>query len=203
MLLTRITLGGLAALAIAASGCSESAGTAAAAKPSAEGSAYIAKAEPADAKGVGEVREAVEDGEEVTLVGRIGGGAEPFVNGLAAFTIVDPAVPYCAAEEGCPTPWDYCCQTDKLPANSATVKLIGNDGKPVTKDARALLGVKELNVVVVRGKAKRDEAGNLTVLAEEVFVRPEGTTPVAADSHEHEDGHNHGGSKHGHASDEA
>ena len=195
MLLTRITLGGLAALAFAASGCSESADTAATAKPSAAGAAYLAKAEPADAKGVGEARKAVEDGDEVTLVGRIGGGVEPFVNGLAAFTIVDPAVPYCAADEGCPTPWDYCCQTDQLPANTATVKLVGNDGKAVAEDARQLLGVKELNVVVVRGKAKRDDAGNLTVLAEEVFVRPDGATPAAKGDHHHEhgDGDDHEG----------
>lgn len=198
-MLTRLTLGSLAALAFAASGCSESADTAAAAKPSAEGSAYLAKAEPADARGVGEARKAVADGDEVTLVGRIGGGAEPFVNGLAAFTIVDPAIPHCSADEGCPTPWDYCCETDQLPANSATVKLIGNDGKPVTQDARQLLGVKELSVVVVQGKAKRDDAGNLTVLAEQVYVRPEGATPAAAEGHSHDDQHDHdGGDGHDH-----
>ena len=170
-MLTRLTLGGLAALTLAATGCSETAGTAAAAKPSAEGSAYLATAEPAGGKGVGEVKEAVKDGDEVTLVGRIGGSAEPFVDGLAAFTIVDPAIPYCADDEGCPTPWDYCCQTDKLPANSATVKLVDAGGKPVAKGARELLGVKELNTVVVRGKAKRDDAGNLTVLADQIYVK--------------------------------
>ncbi len=200
MLLTRFTLGGLAALAFAVSGCSESGDTAVTTKPSADGAAYLAKAEPAGAKGVGEARKAVEDGDEVTLVGRIGGGAEPFVNGLAAFTIVDPAVPHCSADEGCPTPWDYCCETDQLPANTATVKLVGGDGKAVATDARQLLGVKELNVVVVRGKAKRDDAGNLTVLAEQIFVRPEGATPAAkaGHHHDHEDGHDHGESDHEH-----
>lgn len=93
------------------------------------------------------------------------------MDGLAAFTIVDPAVPYCAADEGCPTPWDYCCQQDKVPANSATVKLVDADGKLVAEGARDLLGVEELAEVVVRGKAERDDAGNLTVLAQRVFVR--------------------------------
>ena len=77
------------------------------------------------------------------------------MDGLAAFTIVDPAVPYCAADEGCPTPWDYCCQQDKVPANSATVKLVDADGKLVAEGARDLLGVEELAEVVVRGKAER------------------------------------------------
>ncbi len=44
-----------------------------------------------------------------SLSGRIGGSEKPFVDGLAAFTIVDLKVPYCADDEGCPTPWDYCC----------------------------------------------------------------------------------------------
>jgi hypothetical protein len=39
-------------------------------------------------------------------------------------------------------------------------------------DARELLGVKELQTVVVKGKAKRDEQGNLTVLASGVYPRP-------------------------------
>ena len=203
MLLTRFTIGCLAALAFAVSGCSESADIAVTTQPSAAGAAYLAKVEPADAKGVGEARKAIEDGDEVTLVGRIGGGAQPFVNGLAAFTIVDPAVPHCSADEGCPTPWDYCCETDQLPANTATVKLVGNDGKPVMQDARQLLGVKELTVVVVRGKAKRDDAGNLTVLADEVFVRPEGATPAAKDGHHHEHGHDEGPDHdHGHSDQE-
>lgn len=202
----RLTLGGLATVMLAATGCSETAGTAATAKPSAEGAAYLAKAEPADGKGVGEVKEAAKDGDEVTLVGRIGGSAEPFVDGLAAFTIVDPLIPHCAPEEGCPTPWDYCCETDKLPANSATVKLVGADGKPVATGAKELLGVKELNVVVVRGKAKRDDAGNLTVLADEVFIRPEGATHApSAESHDHghDHDHEHEGEGDEHAADKA
>ena len=41
----------------------------------------------------------------------------------------------------------------------------------VKADAKQLLGVKELSTVVVQGKAARDEAGNLTVLASGVFVK--------------------------------
>ena len=38
-------------------------------------------------------------------------------------------------------------------------------------DAKELLSVKELSTVVVKGKAKRDDAGNLTVHASGVYVK--------------------------------
>ncbi|MCR9208083.1 MULTISPECIES: hypothetical protein [Rhodopirellula] len=132
---------------------------------------YEAETEPAGAMPVGEAREKTEDGKDVTLVGLIGGSSEPFVKGLAAFTIVDPKVPYCAPEEGCPTPWDYCCETDAVKQNIATVKIVDDSGKPVTQDAREFLNVKELSTVVVKGKARRDDQGNLTVAASKVFVK--------------------------------
>jgi hypothetical protein len=166
----------LAALAVTAGlfvGCAESPQTgdgstaAATAVPDAK---YLMTEKPGDAQGVGAARESVKDEQEVTLVGRVGGSREPFVDGLAAFTIVDPKVAHCAPEEGCPTPWDYCCTQDQVKDNIATVKVVGADGKPVAKDAKGLLGVKELDTVIVRGKARRDDAGNLVVLAEKVYV---------------------------------
>jgi hypothetical protein len=135
-------------------------------------SSFLVSSEPTGAIPVGEAREKTEDGQEVTLVGRIGGSSKPFVDGLAAFTIVDPKVPFCAADEGCPTPWDYCCQTDAVKSNIATVKIVGEAGTPISTSARDLLNVKELSTVVVKGKAKRDDQGNLTVSANQVFVRP-------------------------------
>ncbi len=135
-------------------------------------SAYLAESEPEGAVPVGEARQATKDDESVTLVGLIGGSTEPFVDGLAAFTIVDPKVPYCPPEEGCPTPWDYCCQTDAVKENIATIKVVDPSGNLVVGDARELLNVKELSTVVVEGKASRDENGNLTVAASKVFVRP-------------------------------
>jgi hypothetical protein len=137
-----------------------------------QGSKYVVDSEPAGAIPVGEARQQVEDQQDVTLFGTIGGSAEPFVDGLAAFTIVDTAVPYCAADEGCPTPWDYCCTQNQVKDNIATVKVVDDEGNPVADDARALLGVKELSTVVVKGKAQRDDQGNLTIAASEVYVRP-------------------------------
>lgn len=132
---------------------------------------YVLVTEPTGSVAVGEARNSINDGEEVVLVGRIGGSAEPFVDGLAAFTIVDPKVPHCAAEEGCPTPWDYCCMQNDVKDNIATVKIVDDRGQPVSRDARELLGVKELNTVVVHGTAQRDAEGNFALLADKVFVK--------------------------------
>ncbi|QDU82318.1 hypothetical protein Pla110_40730 [Polystyrenella longa] len=134
-------------------------------------STYLASIEPTDALPIGKARESAQDEESVTVVGVIGGSHDPFVDGLAAFTVVDPEVPFCSAEEGCPTPWDYCCTQDQVKNNIATVKLVDENGKPLAADARKLLNVKELSTVVVEGKASKDEAGNLTVSASKVFVR--------------------------------
>lgn len=141
-------------------------------QPNAEGAQFVTSTEPANAVPVGTARESVKDEQEVTLVGRIGGSTEPFVEGLAAFTIVDPKVPHCSADEGCPSPWDYCCTQDQVKNNIATVKVVDGAGKPVAGDARQLLGIKELSTVVIQGKASRDDQGNLTVAATQVFVRP-------------------------------
>lgn len=140
-------------------------------RPSGRESTYLADTEPAGAVPVGEARQSVEGDDEVVLVGRVGGSAEPFVDGIAAFTIVDLKVPPCSADEGCPTPWDYCCTQNQVKDHIAMVKVVDDRGKPVAEDARRLLGVAELNTVVVHGKAQRDDGGNLALLADQVFVK--------------------------------
>jgi len=134
-------------------------------------SAYLLSREPGDVIAVGTARETAQTDQPITIVGRIGGSEKPFVDGIAAFTIVDLKVPYCADDEGCPTPWDYCCQQDAVKPNIATVKLTDESGKTVSGDARELLGVKELSEVVVQGTAKKDDQGNLSLAASKVFVR--------------------------------
>lgn len=152
---------------IATTGCSG--GTPA---PSAAGKQFLLNAEPAGAIGVGEARQPTSKDGEVVIVGRIGGSEKPFIEGMAAFTIVDPKVPYCGKDEGCPTPWDYCCEQNLVKENIATVKFVDASGKPIMQSARELLGVKELAMVVVRGDAKRSDDGNLSVVAKQVFIRP-------------------------------
>src|SRR6056297_2394805 len=143
-------------------------------EPGVDAVSYLAEREPEGAIPVGQARQGVKDQQPITVVGLIGGSTAPFVDGLAAFTIFRPKVPHLPAGEGCPTPWDYCCRQDEVKQNIATVKLVDANGQPVNQDARALLGVQELSTVVVEGQAQRDEAGNLSVAAERVFVKAEG-----------------------------
>lgn len=168
-----IVAGGLLAVALLA-GCKPTNNTtpAASGTPSAEGVKYVLNAEPEAAQAVAAARKNANDAEEVVVVGRIGGSTDPWNEGLAAFTIVDSSLKACNEIPGdaCRTPWDYCCETN-LKDSTALVKVVDDSGNTVKSDARALLAVKELDTVVVRGKAQRDEAGNLTILANGVHVR--------------------------------
>ena len=129
--------------------------------------------EPAGAKDVIAVRESAANDDDVVIAGRIGGSANPWVDGLAAFSIVDFSLKACSDIPGdeCEKPWDYCCETDKLPTATALVKFLDDDASLIQIDARQLLNVKELQSVVIRGQAQRDESGNLTVLANGIFLR--------------------------------
>jgi hypothetical protein len=53
----------------------------------------------------------------------------------------------------------------------ALVKFVDETDQVVKADARSLFDLKELSTVVIKGTAKRDEAGNLTVLASGLFVK--------------------------------
>lgn len=140
-----------------------------------DGSVFILASEPEGAGDVISVRSEAGDGEQVLIVGRIGGSSDPWIEGRAAFTIVDQSLKACSDIPGdnCPAPWDYCCETSKLPTAMALVKFVDESGSVVKADAKGLLGVKELSTIVVKGQAKRDEAGNLTILASGVFVKQE------------------------------
>ena len=181
-------------------------------QPSAAGMAYIMSQAPGDAQDVIPMRKSVGDGQDVVVVGRIGGSENPWVDGLAAFSLVDRSWAACSdiPGDGCPTPWDYCCVTDKLPESTTLVKVVDAQDQVVSGDARELLGLTELQTVIVSGKANKDEAGNVTILAKKVYVDPanpgqikrggEGETPDHDHAHDH--GHSHG-DEHDHDHDKA
>jgi len=137
-----------------------------------EASNYVLKEEPQDAQDVKTVRQKGKNGEEVVVVGRIGGRANPWIKGAAAFSIVDSSLKSCDQIPGdnCPTPWDYCCESD-LGKSTLLITFVDDDGKIVKKDSRELLAVKELQTVVVTGKVKLDKANNVSILASKVFVK--------------------------------
>ena len=173
MKLRHLALVSCIALAV---GCADKTDTTADSKtspPTVDGTKFLLTEEPADAADVIAARDESKDGDDVVLVGRIGGGENPWIDGRAAFTVVDNSLRACSDIPGdeCPKPWDYCCETGKLPTATALVKVVDENGALVKANARDLLDVKELSTVVVKGKAERDDAGNLTVLATGIFVK--------------------------------
>ena len=174
---TTLSLALLTAISLLSIGCSSSHDTSKTARhdgpPSPEMAKYLLATEPEGAQQVIAVRESAKDDQEVTIVGRIGGSANPWVDGRVAFSIVDPSLKACSDIPGdaCEKPWDYCCETDKLPGATALVKVVDENGDVLKADARESLKLDELQTVVVHGKAKRDAEGNLTVLADSLYVR--------------------------------
>jgi hypothetical protein len=125
--------------------------------------------EPEGAVDVTELRETAKDGEALVVVGSIGGGIDPWVKGRAAFVLVDAcALTHCdgnCCDEECN------CRASEVADSSVVVKFVDPNGRVIETDARELLGVCALDTVVVRGKAKRDKAGNVAMIAEGLYIR--------------------------------
>jgi hypothetical protein len=143
----------------------------AAAPASAVDKNYLLEEEPEDAADVITTRKDSKDQQEIVVVGRIGGRVNPWVKGMAAFSIVDRTLTPCNEIEGdtCKTPWDYCCEPN-LSKATLLVMVTDKNGKVVKKDARDLLGVRELDTVTLVGKVKRDKTGNVSILASKLYV---------------------------------
>jgi hypothetical protein len=133
---------------------------------------YLLASEPAGAKGVKEIRQQAKDGDEITVVGRIGGSTTPFT-GSAAFTIVDVSFKPCNEIEGdnCPTPWDYCCDAEEVAKGKVLVRLVDSAGKTLPEDAKELLGLKELQTVVIKGQMRNGEDKRISVVATGIFIK--------------------------------
>jgi len=138
-----------------------------------DGSLFLLDEEPTGAVGVIAARESAEDGKPLVLVGRIGGAANPWIDGRAAFTLLDASM--AVVDEGedsgdgelC---MGDCCATERINCTTL-VKVVDAQGKLVLVDSRKLLGLSESDMVVLQGTAKKDESGNFVMLAKGVFIR--------------------------------
>jgi|RhiMethySRZTD1v2_1073278.scaffolds.fasta_scaffold623516_2 hypothetical protein len=161
------------ASAVAIAGCGHETGTSTEKHANAASSlppAFALAAEPAAAKPVKDAVANAKSGEELVVVGRVGeAGAE-----RAFFTLVDLGVVTCKERPGdtCPTPWDYCCEpAEELAKSSATIEF-RNGAKPYAGSILGFHGLDHLSTVVVKGKAEKDSSGNLTIVADGVWVKP-------------------------------
>ncbi len=155
-----------ALLCLCSAGCTGSS-TAETAIP--ENSQFTLASEPPGACDVMDFRDEAKDGQRVIVLGRVGGGVKPWIDGRAAFLLVDERVSASCDEDQCEADCVQCAQ--QLAAATTLVKFVDEQGKVLPVDARALLGLKEQQTVVIRGIASRDKAGNVSIAADGIYVR--------------------------------
>ena len=130
---------------------------------------YILAAEPTGAIDVLDIREKAQDGESVLVCGRLGGGVKPWIDGRAAFLLLDERVQSSCDKDECEDGCAECAQ--QLLEATMMVKFVDAQGKVLAVDARELLGLKENHTVVVQGTASRDKSGNVSIIAKGIHVR--------------------------------
>lgn len=176
-----ISFASLTTLLLVTAGCERSAAPQPAAKPA--GSPVAAaenalpaglwlKAAPADARPVAEVKKSAQAGQDVVVFGRIGGRKDPFVAGRAMFMLADAGIPSCREkhEDGCPTPWDFCCEPkETILAGTTTVQVVDADGKPLKCSLGPEQGLKPLANVVVAGRIA-SAGDNVVIDATGIYV---------------------------------
>lgn len=138
-----------------------------------EGSKYLLKSEPRDAKTPTDVKESVSEPTVLAIAGRIDAGdMEPFQDGVASFMISQ--LPDSSHAESDPQHADNCpfCKRKLKNAPKAVVRILDGSGNVMSVDARQLLGVSKGDVVVVQGLATYLKPVNTVQIdAEGIFIR--------------------------------
>ena len=136
---------------------------------SSRNSELILRDEPVGALDVIGVREDSQDDQPVVVVGRVGVGSKPWIEGRAAFTLVDQRVVAGCEGQECEADCPKCAE--ELVDATILVKFHDAKGKVLSIDARELLGLKDQQIVVVRGVANRDEAGSISIVGSAVYAK--------------------------------
>ncbi len=135
---------------------------------------FFLQSQPPQAKSVEEVKKSAKTGDVVTMRGRIGGSKEPFVDGRAVFTLMGLGLPACGegvSNDGCTTPWDYCCEPSKeIAAHQASIQIADAAGAPLHLSLKGQSGLKELGDLVVVGRVQKAEGDLLVIDATGVYV---------------------------------
>jgi hypothetical protein len=163
------------ALAVVGTGCeragSDAQSTAAPGAGAALPAGLFASIPGDGAMSVLEAKSGAKEGETVLVRGRIGGSVSPFVSGRAMFTIVDGSMLACSdtPDDGCKTPWDYCCEpAADIARHAATVTVVGENGEPLRATLKGQGGLGELSTVLVRGTVVQNDGMVFVLNAEEI-----------------------------------
>lgn len=128
---------------------------------------FVADA-PAGAVDIAAAVKSAKAGEKIVIKGVIGGRKKAFVEDRAMFVAIDASMDACSEDEGCPTPWDFCCDTpETIAANTLTVQVVDAAGAPLATSLKGSNGLKELDTVIVVGKV-RSADGSVVVDAEQI-----------------------------------
>ena len=171
---------GLTALSTMFTGCDEGGGNTTASNDVGPTQATIPAAfftteRPTEVADLIQIKPTAAVGDSVTFLARVGGRVEPFVDGLAIFTVADPSLLSCelmGEEDHCPLPWDYCCEdSNGITAGSATIRLAGSAGDPIAANAEGAGGLEPLKFVVVEGVVnERNDEGLFVIDATQIWV---------------------------------
>ena len=128
---------------------------------------------PDGAQDVIALQKSAKAGDTVTLRGRVGGNEKPLADNRAIVTVVDPTVTTCERMPGdaCATPWDACCDPDAA-AKSATIQVVGADGRPLKAPLTGVGGIAPLKELIVTGKVRTPaDSGALVVDATGIYIK--------------------------------
>jgi hypothetical protein len=137
------------------------------------GQQFVLAQEPEGAMGILDYREAKPEADDVTLLGRIGGGQPTWSHDSAMFLVTDPTQEladksdHVCHGDNCP----FCKGKVRVDDSRAIVILTGADGRVPPMDARKLMPLAEGQMVVVSGRAEVNSLGQLVVHARGVYVR--------------------------------
>ena len=102
-----------------------------------------------------EIKKNAKAGDAVVFLARVGGRVKPFAEKQAIFVAADPSLKSCelmSTEDYCTMPWDYCCTSrEDLRMGTATIRILGADGRPVATSAQGAGGLEPLKFIVVEG----------------------------------------------------
>jgi hypothetical protein len=137
-------------------------------EPSPALAGVLAASPASEVKSIAAIRSVAKPGDEITVSGRIMGNSKPFVDGRAAFILGDPDVLTACNDvpgDKCESPWDVCCESpeDKKRA-TATIQIVGADGRVLKEPIEGVGGLKNLAHVTVSGKVADGSSTDLLIL---------------------------------------
>lgn len=134
----------------------------------------FAAARPAGEQRIPDASKTAKAGDVVVLRGVVRGIKSSFTPGRAVMKIADESVPLCHMYPD--RRWDLHCETpESMLLNTATIQIVGSDGKPLKAGLQGVNGIDHLVTVVVQGKvAEAGEKTGLVINAEQIYVERKG-----------------------------